>query len=296
MYYSELLSNLAKQEKSPVNKMYLGELHLRWKNFQELIEVPDSSNASLADALSQFLLTLHNKKFIFNKARNTGFHHTSPLFAAYYLHDLISALMIRKEIIKEPGMNWGFNSFSYDFTLTGSNPLENSINPEISKLQTPPVLSLTQKIEFQYRIAGKRNFIKTDVILPYLLFFAYKNPRAEHMFMIEHYAALAARMSRVARVFVICESISDCYCNFSEDLPISIFVLQDNKRNISKNAISVDVLDKLEAAVTEALNPKVADNTFLQKRIMTAAPKPEKKPAQKPVRKTMKRIPRSMQK
>jgi len=284
MYYSDLLKTSSKQEKSPVNKMYLSELKLKWKSFQEQIEAPGASNADLAEALSTYLGVIHNKKFVFNKSRGTGFHHTSALFSAYYLHDLISALLKRNSIVKEPGMSWGFNSFSYDFNLSGFSPQLSSLSPEIFKLQTPPVLSLTQKIDFQYRISGKRNFTKTEIVMPYLLFFAYKSPQTEHLFMIEHYARIAADISRAVKVFIVCETLEDCQkCEFG-DLPISIFALRDQNHKTNTLQLSTEIIDKLDLAIKEALSP--VEHMGIVKTVKINAP------AQKPMpRKAMGRKP-----
>ena len=287
MYYSDLLKTLSKQEKNPVNKMYLSELNLKWKNFQEQIEDPEANNANLADALSTYLGVIHNKKFIFNKGRGTGFHHNSPLFSAYYLHDLISALLKRQSILNESGMEWGFNSFSYDFNLSGFSPQQSSLSPEIFKLQTPPVLSLTQKIDFQYRISGKRNFTKTEVVIPYLLFFAYKSPRTEHLFMIEHYARIAADISRAVKVFIVCETVTDCQsCKFG-DLPISIFALRDPNNKQNNLQIAAEIIDKLETAIKEALSPadKIGIVKTIQQKIPDTKPKLRKTYGRKPGRK-----------
>ena len=286
MYYSECLSKLLKERKNPVNKMYLSELNLKWKNFQEQIEAPDASNADLAEALSTYLGVIHNKKFVFNKSRGTGFLNTSALFSAYYLHDLISALINRYSIVKEPGMSWGFNSFSYDFNLSGFSPQQSSLSPEIFKLQTPPVLSLTQKIDFQYRIAGKRNFTKTKIVMPYLLFFAYNSPQTEHLFMIEHYARIAADISRAVKVFIVCETLEDCQkCEFG-DLPISIFALRDHN-NDNNLQLSTEIIDKLDLAIKDALSP--VEHTGIVKIVKINAPaqqsKPRKAMGRKPGRK-----------
>jgi flagellar capping protein FliD len=66
MYYSKILMDLSRQEKNPVNKMYLSEISLKWKSFQQLTEGTSATNQELAEALSQFLASLHNRKFIFN--------------------------------------------------------------------------------------------------------------------------------------------------------------------------------------------------------------------------------------
>jgi hypothetical protein len=189
--------------------------------------------------------------------------------------------------VKEPGMSWGFNSFSYDFNLSGFSPQRSSLSPEIFKLQTPPVLSLTQKIDLQYRISGKRNFTKTEIVMPYLLFFAYKSPRTEHLFMIEHYARIAADISRAVKVFIVCETLTDCQsCEFG-DLPISIFALRDLNHKTNNLQLSIEIIDKLDIAIKEALLPKEPTKIVktIKESVPVVKPKPRKALGRKPGRK-----------
>lgn len=265
MYYSEHLMNLTKQEKSPVNKMYLSELNMKWKHFQELVGEPETTNEQLVESLSQYLAVLHNRKFSYNKIRSTGFHHNSPVFSPYYIHDLISALLQKQKILQSTGMEWGFNSFNYNFRLTGRFPEQNAENPDIRYLSTPPVLSLTQSLDLQYRVTGKRNFTKKQLKIPYLLFFAFKNPKADHFFMVEHYTAIAMKMSSLVKTFVVSETLSDPKNHLSEELPIKLFGM--HSRNKNKSILSLNVTNQLDEAINKALKPIFAESVFKEKQV-----------------------------
>jgi len=252
MYYSKILTDLKKQERNPVNKMYLGEIALKWKPFQKLTEEPSSGNKELADALSKFLGSLHNRKFLFNKLRGTGFNEDSPLFSASYINDLISTLMSRQPIMSEPGIVWDFQSLNYRLALKGSNPVEITRSPQISSQKTPPVLSLTLNLDYQYRVSGKRNFTKKTFNLPFLLFFVIKNLTPLDLFNIEHYALQVKSTCHIAQTFVICETLEKCIeCNFQE-IPVKVFALHlESKKN--RNQISVSMVNRLETAIKNVL-------------------------------------------
>lgn len=243
---------MKKQERNPVNKMYLGEIALKWKAFQQLTEDPASGNKELAEALSKFLGSLHNRKFLFNQLKKTGFVEDSPLFSASYINDLISALMSRQPIMSEPGIVWDFQALNYKLALKGNNPVEITQSPLISSQKTPPVLSLTLNLEYQYRVSGKRNFTKETFNLPFLLFFVIKNLTAVDLFNIEHYALQVKSTCHIAQTFVICETLDKCLeCNYQE-MPVKIFALHlESKKN--HNQISVAMVNRLETAIKNVL-------------------------------------------
>ncbi|MDP8210759.1 MAG: hypothetical protein P9M05_08085 [Candidatus Stygibacter australis] len=252
MYYSKILTDLKKQERKPVNKMYLSEIALKWKAFQQLTEEPSSGNKELAEALSKFLGSLHNRKFLFNKLRGTGFDEDSPLFSASYINDLISSLMSRQPIMSEPGIVWDFQSLNYRLALKGNNPVEITRSPVISSQKTPPVLSLTLNLDYQYRVSGKRNFTKEIFNLPFLLFFVIKNLTAVDLFNIEHYALQVKSTCHIAQTFIICETLEKCLeCNYQE-IPVKIFALHLESRK-NRNQISVSMVNSLETAIKNVL-------------------------------------------
>ena len=252
MYYSKILTDLKKQERNPVNKMYLGEIALKWKAFQQLTEEPSSGNKELAEALSKFLGSLHNRKFLFNKLRGTGFEEDSPIFSASYINDLIAAIMSRQPILSEPGIVWDFQALNYKLALKGDNPVEIARSPQIIGQKTPPVLSLTLNLDYQYRVNGKRNFTKETFNLPFLLFFVYKNLTALDIFNIEHYALQVKSTCKTAQTFIICETLDNCLeCKFQE-FPAKIIVLHlESKKN--RNQISTTMVNCLETAIKNVL-------------------------------------------
>jgi hypothetical protein len=271
MYYSKILADLKKQDRNPVNKMYLSELSLKWKNFQQLTEDTSSANADLAEALSKFLTILHNRKFLYNKVRNNGFHEDSPIYSANYMNDLIATLMRRQPILTQTGISWDFQTLNYKLALSGRNPHEITESPLFRCQETPQVLSLALNLEYQYRITGKRNFTKAIFRLPYLLFFPMKHPAPEDIFLIEHYAQQVKSTCRVAQIFLISETLDNCRnCHF-QDLPFKIFALHTESKN-NPYQISAMMVDKLETAIKNVLYHSPESHLIFEKEKITAAP------------------------
>ena len=280
MYYSKILLDLKKQERNPVNKMYLGEIALKWKAFQQLTEEPSSSNKELAEALSKFLGSLHNRKFLFNKLRSTGFEEDSLIFSANYINDLLAAIMSRQPILSEPGIVWDFQALNYKLALRGDNPVEIARSPQIIAQKTPPVLSLTLNLDYQYRVNGKRNFTKETFNLPFLLFFVYKTITAEDLFNIEHYALRVKSTCKTAQTFIICETLDKCLECKIEGFPAKIIVLHlESKKN--KNQISTTTVNRLETAIKNVLyrNP---ETIMIKETEKVKAPSPLEEKTAKP--------------
>ncbi|MCF7911720.1 MAG: hypothetical protein K9M99_04270 [Candidatus Cloacimonetes bacterium] len=271
MYYSKILADLKKQDRNPVNKMYLSELSLKWKNFQQLTENPASANADLAKALSKFLTVLHNRKFLYNKVKNNGFHEDSPIYSANYMNDLIAALMIRQPLTIQPGITWDFQPLNYKLAISGKNPAEIAAAPLVGSQETPPVLSLALNLDFQYRVSGKRNFTKGNFKLPFLLFFPIKNPTMADLFLLEHYAMQVKSTCHTAQVFLVCESLENCKEANFQDLNFKIFALLTESES-NPYQISIQLIDKLDTAIKNVLYHSPESQLVIVKEKKKAAP------------------------
>ena len=93
MYYGDMLTELMATEKNPVNKMYLNEIRIKWKNVEKAATDKAQSNELMVKALNNFTKQLQNKKYVFVKSSEKGFKEDSPLFTPLYLDDLISVFL-----------------------------------------------------------------------------------------------------------------------------------------------------------------------------------------------------------
>lgn len=267
MYYTKILTDLTRQEKSPVNKMYLSEISLKWKVFRQIADDPKSTNESLSESLTGFLAALHNRKFLHSKTRNSGFYSTSAVFSSNYLYDLTDSLIRRQVISSQKGMIWDFQELNYAPRLSTQNASELAKQPMIEYQKTPRVLSLALSLDFQYRITERRNFNKSSFKIPLLLFFGYKKLKSGDLFMLDHYVRIMREINGTAEIFVLCETLSENLEKEIEKLAIKVFVMQTIKKN-RKEEISLEMVNKLESAIKEALNVQVSSN------LITASEKP----------------------
>ena len=67
MFYNEILSKMLKEEKNPVNKMYLHEIYIKWNKISKAIEASNGSNEEIVEMLNVFRDSITNSKYKFNK-------------------------------------------------------------------------------------------------------------------------------------------------------------------------------------------------------------------------------------
>ncbi len=251
MYYREGLDTLVNNRDNPVNRMYLHEIMLKWKNFEKKAEAGNElSNESLVKALNNFISSISNKKFKYNNSTKNGFHPDSPIYSAHYLDDLLTVLVKRTKIFENIGISWGYQSFSSKLKFNPTNLCTMSEYPMFEFSSSPQVLHLAQKIDFQFRITGKRRFNKHQLVFPLILFFTFKNLTEKEYITIEYYTEQAKSTFEKSKAIIVTETIDD---KFKPDLSNSwfdaIFVLRKQYSSDKRRDIQIDVVNKLEKKI-----------------------------------------------
>lgn len=250
MHYSEILSKMLKEEKNPVNKMYLHEINIKWTKISKAVENSNGSNQEIVEMLNIFRKAITNNKYKFNKLNSKGFINESPIFSVNYLHDLVSVIMKRQKIIDHTGIFWECGNFNmnYVFSPKSFNTLEKDFRFEQSI--SPDVLFLGQKIDLHYRITGKRNFEKHMSILPLIVFHTFKILGNENMLYLNHLAGLSKNAFSKSRTIILTEELEkDFIPDISSTNIDHVCVL--TKEN--DNKISVEVVDELEKLINDIL-------------------------------------------
>lgn len=251
MYYRKGLDSLLKDRRNPVNRMYLHEIMLKWKNFETKAESEKKvSNEVLLRALNKFIHSISNKKYKYNNATKNGFKPDSPIFSARYLDDLLTVLIKRTKIFENVGISWGYQSFSSNLKFNPSNLCSMSDHPMFEFSSSPEILHLGQKFDFQFRVTGKRRFNKYQLDFPLILFFTYKNLTEKDYITIEYYTKLAKSTFEKSKAVIVTETLED---NFKPDINSSffdaIFVLRKQYRSDKIRDIQLDVINKLEKKI-----------------------------------------------
>ena len=253
MFYNEILSRMLKEEKNPVNKMYLHEIYINWNKILKAIETSNGSNIEIVEMLNVFRNSITNPKYKFNKLNAKGFTEESPLFSVNYLHDLVSVIMKRQKIIDHKGIFWGCGNFNmnYVFSPTSFNTLEKDLRFEQSI--SPEVLFLGQKVDLNYRVSGNRNFEKHLSILPLIVFHTFKILGNENMLFLDHLAALSRNAFSKSRTIMLTEKLKKDFIPHLAPTNIDhvCVLIKENDNNIS-----VEIVDELEKLINDILNER----------------------------------------
>jgi len=256
MFYGEMIRDMLKDKHKPVNSMYLHEIGLKWNHVEEAIaaqkETPD--NATIVEALNKFIKAISNKKFYFNPKTENGFKRDSDIFSTAYLDDLISILIHRTGIEHHKGIEWGKKSYTSSMGFLPANFASMEKNPQFTVSRSPENLQLIQNIDIQYRISGKRNFIKRVISLPMLTFHTCHCLEQSEFIDFDYQAKIAKSMLGTSRTYIITESLSaDCMPELTNASIDGIFVLSKTIGASAPIVIETDVVDLLESYIKEAI-------------------------------------------
>ncbi len=257
MYYRNELQRILKDEKNIVNRMYLNEISLQLRKLEKaLAKSPREEDyfTEVAAAMSNFSQQLEISKYQYNRSTKNGFRKNSNILSAIYIDDYIDSLFGSQKILKNKGVVWGRQSFSMNLQF---NPYNLSVmDKELSfdYRLSPSFLQLTQKIDFQFRISGKKNFEKFEVTLPLIVFYTFKNLLETDLINIEHYAEKAKKSLGKSRIIIVCESLDP---NIVPELKSpyidTVFILRKQRIGGTQNEISADVLKAIYDKIEEYL-------------------------------------------
>jgi hypothetical protein len=258
MVFTDLLQKMLKVEKHPVNRMYLNEILMKWRKVERAAEEFQKGAEPLENylsALSEYTRDLQNAKYRVNKQSKTGFKSNSEIFALTYIDDLLTLFINKYEICRQPGVTWGYQRFSGNIRFYQKCLFLNRKQPDLEIEESPKFLQLTQQIDLQYRLAGKRTFSKHTLTVPIIVFHTYRTFLEEQFIRVEYYAKLARETFGKVKNVVVTESIEP---NFFPDLDRScvdaIFVLRKQAREEPLNDIAPDVVRLLEIKIREYLH------------------------------------------
>jgi hypothetical protein len=254
MYYQDSLDEMLKSEKNPVNRMYLNEIKLKWMQFEKEAKSENVTNEILLKALNTFVKTLSNRKFQYVASSGKGFKSDSQLFTPYYIDDLISLFMNKKEILNHLGIIWGKQSFSTGLLLNpiSFRSLQDSPNFEVG--ESSEFLMLVQQIDYHFKIHGKHRFNKYLLNFPLIVFITLRNLTQDDLIKAEYHANLASRTFSKVKIVIVAETLNKDITADIRSLPIdSIFILRKQYNDEDNNPFSIDVINALEQKIDSLL-------------------------------------------
>ena len=254
MFYKDVLAKLLESEKNPVNSMYLHEVSIKWKNFEKSAKESDDSNQALVKALNNFISAVSKRKYKYKSETGNGFKEDSPLFSSCYLNDLVSVLIHRRQIMTHNGIKWGIQAFNTNLKFNPKNLCSLEKDLKFDQSLSPEFLQLTQELDSQFRVIGKRTFHKYKSILPLIVFHTFRNLTEEDFIRTEYYANMAKSTFEKSKTIIITEMLDEDFIPVLRSSKVGcICVLRKQFKTDKPNEISVDAVNALEEKVKELL-------------------------------------------
>ena len=263
MFYKNALTKLLENEKNPVNSMYLHEVNIKWKNLEKAAEESKDSNESLVKMFNKFISAVSSRKYHYKSETGNGFKEDSPLFSSCYLNDLISVLIQRRQIMTHQGIKWDFQSFNTNLKFNPKNLCSLEKDLMFDQSLSPEFLQLTQELDSQFRVIGKRTFHKYKSILPLIVFHTFRNLTEEDFIRTEYYANMAKSSFEKSKTIIITEMLDENFIPVLRSSKVDfISVLRKQFKTDKPNEISIDAVNALEEKVKELLTEQreIGDN------------------------------------
>ncbi len=259
MYYEKLLESVIKSEQNPINKMYLHEIKMKWIKFAKIPK--NENNDEIIQFLNDFLKTLRQRKFNFEKKSGKGFKKSSAIFSVDYLKDLLSVFINRSKILDNNPAKWGIQSFSTNLKFNPADLTSMKNNPSFEATNSPHLMQLVQQIDAQFRTTGKRNFSKYNLSLPLIVFHIFKSISEDEFIKCNYIANLAKSTFAKSKNIIVVEHL-DFVPEIKKSSIDAMFIL---KKDFPKNdEISIDVVNALEKNILKYLT-KDEQNLDFQK-------------------------------
>jgi len=259
MYYMDILLDLLKNEKNQTNKMYLNELKLKWKKFEQVVE-ESGENEKIIDSLNEFVGRLFDKKFKYDKLKKKGFKPDSQIFKAYFIEDLITAIVKDLPIFEFKGVVYGKQKFSTNFFLDPSVlGRGGSADDILQPGESPEFLQISQKMDIQLRQTGRRNFSKYGINIPVVIFHPFTEFSSEDFIQSDYFASKSKLSSPNCLNIVVTYSLAQNYKPLVENTAIDMIVVLSDAKTDNKEIklVSLDIVNEFR----EIIEDKLASST-----------------------------------
>ena len=260
MFYDEIIQRMIREEKNPINKMYLNEINMHSRKFSEVLNKKMDFNEhikEIATAMTDFSATLTQPKYEYSKVNNSGFKSTSKLFEPYYIYDLLTKIIESTGVLENSSMKWGIKTFSTDQKFHFRKLYNKDKDYVFTFRKSEPVLSLVQPVDYQIRALHRRQFSKYIISVPIILFDVRKVLTVDDAIKFNHLATQAFEMNKVSKAIIIAENLDrGFYYNLDNSYIDKIFVLRKCYLGGKSNRpISEEVIEALIETVEDIILP-----------------------------------------
>jgi len=218
MFYNEMIERFAKEEKNPVNRMYINELVIKWKKTEAIFNKSNTADLKnpndrisyfneLASSMTDYLNELSNPKYNFTKNSKKGFKKDSDIFRPEYVADILSIMVKDSGVLDINGTTWGNQKYTIKQKFIPDKICQIANLKEFPQEQSQENLCIVHDLEIQFRSKGKRNYSKYNISLPILIFNVFNTIEEEDFILLDYYAKQAKSVYPQSKSMLILEQL-----------------------------------------------------------------------------------------
>ena len=256
MLYLDKITECLRTELNPINKMYLNELLLNWKKVESTFDQDSESPITMiVNTVSEFTQYLAQPRFIWSEKKNSGFMSDHAIYQSHYLVDIIEKLLYASGIEQNSDcLKISIKPFTSAIKLENDIYRNQSNRPVLNSIQSASNLSVTLEFDAQYRLIGKRNFVKLDLCIPLMVFYIDKYYNEKSFIEIKKLQNDIKTLNSNALLFCITESVDRSYLRSYEEIKDMLYVVRANFKNSGFNHLQPQVFLKIFAKITNFIN------------------------------------------
>ena len=256
MLYLNKITECLRTELNPVNKMYLNELILNWKKVESTFDQDSESPITMiVNTVSEFTQYLAQPRFMWSEKKNSGFLPEHDIYQSYYLIDIIEKLLYSSGIEQNSEcLKISIKPFTSAIKLENDTYRNQSGRPVLNSLNSASNLSVSLEFDVQYRLIGKRNFVKLDLCIPLMVFYIDKYYNEQSFIEIKKLQEDTKNLNSNALLFCITESVDKRYIAQYEEIKDILYVVRANFKNSGFNQLQPQVFLKIFSKIANFIN------------------------------------------
>jgi len=256
MLYLNKIYECLRTESNPINRMYLNELILNWKKVEATFDQDSESPITkLVNTVSDYTHYITQPRFLWVEKKTYGFPADHDIFQSYYLYDIIEKLLYSTGLeLNSESMTIMNKPFTSAVKLQNDTFRNQLSRPVLDSNNTASYLTVALEFDVQYRLLGKRNFVKLDLSIPLMVFYIEKFFNQHSFIEIEKLRKDIYTFNSNAILFCITESVDKNYLTQYEEIKDILYVARANFKHDGYNHLQPQVFLKIFGRIANFIN------------------------------------------
>jgi len=261
MLYLEKLNQSLKTEQNSINRMYLYDLILNWKKVEALCASnTESPISTIVSTISEYTKYLSQPRFLLTDKKNYGFAQDHDVFRPYYLHDIIEKLLAHAGIAENSqGLFIKNRPFHSSLRLQYDTFEDQCQKPTLEVQNSGKFLHVGLEFDLQFRLMGKKNFVKTNLFVPLIVFYIEKYFNERSFKEISQMKKDVHTLNPNALIFCVTESAEKRLMRQYAEIKDIVYILRANFKGDAFKALQPQVFLRIFTKI----------NNFVTSELMT---------------------------